>query len=330
MDNGTQSSLHSVRVVARRTGLTPDLLRAWERRYGVVQPTRTAGGQRNYSDADIERLILLVRATSAGRQIGQVAELDNEELIRMTAADVAALPAPQTLAASGSGPADYLGDALTAIEHFNAAALESTLRSAALRLPSEEVLDEVFGPLLTAIGQRWQEGRMPPANEHLATTIIRRVLTWMMDFPGIRQDAPSIVIGTPAFQHHDLGAMLAATVSSLSGWHVVYLGANLPAAEFARAAKLCNADAVALSIVHPTDDIRVNNELRELGKLLPEATALVVGGAGAAGYASVLKEIGAYRLDSINALRTWLRSRGEQRQGAAPKSVRATSGGIRT
>lgn len=325
MDEGTQNPLHSVRVVARRTGLSPDLLRAWERRYHVVEPTRTDGGQRNYSDADIERLILLVRATSAGRQIGQVAELDNEELRRMTAADMAAEPASQTLAAIGRDTAEYLGDALTAIEHFNAAALESTLRSAVLRLPSEEVLDEVFGPLLKAIGLRWQEGRMPPANEHLATTIIRRVLTWMMDFPGVRQEAPSIVIGTPAFQYHDLGAMLAATVSSLSGWNVVYLGANLPAAELSRAVKLSKADAVALSIVHPTDDTRVINELRELGSLLPESVALVVGGAGAAGYAGVLKEIGAYRLDSINALRTWLRSREEQRQESAPKVVQVSS-----
>ena len=68
---------HSVRVVARRTGLTPDLLRAWERRYRVVEPTRSAGGQRNYSDADIERLQLLVKVTAAGRPIGHVAALGN-------------------------------------------------------------------------------------------------------------------------------------------------------------------------------------------------------------------------------------------------------------
>lgn len=314
MDDASPSTLHSVRVVARRTGLSPDLLRAWERRYDVVQPTRTSGGQRNYSDADIERLQLLVRATNAGRQIGQVAGLDNDALRRMTASDVAATPLTPSIAASGAVVDAYLDKALTAIEHFNASSLESTLRSAALRLPSEEVLDQLFGPLLMNIGRRWQEGQLRPANEHLATTIIRRVLSWMMDFPNAREDAPNIIVGTPAFQNHELGAMLAATAASLAGWRVMYLGASLPAAELTRAARLVDADTVALSIVHPTDDIRVSNDLRELGNSLPKSVGLVVGGAGAAAYASVLDEIGAHRMESISALRSWLKSREELRQ----------------
>ena len=65
---------HPMRVVTRRTGLSADLLRAWERRHEVVKPSRSMGGRRLYSDDDIERLRLLYRATLAGRSIGQVAE----------------------------------------------------------------------------------------------------------------------------------------------------------------------------------------------------------------------------------------------------------------
>jgi methylmalonyl-CoA mutase cobalamin-binding subunit len=148
----------------------------------------------------------------------------------------------------------------------------------------------------------------------------------MMDSPGVRQDAPCIVVGTPAFQNHDLGAMLAATAASLSGWHVIYLGASLPAAELSRAAKLGNADTIALSIVHPTDDNRVSSELRELGNLLPDSVALVVGGAGAAAYASVLDEVGAHRLNSINALRTWLRHREDQPRDVALSATQGSAG----
>ena len=68
LDDPASQPLHSVRVVAKRTGLTPDLLRAWEKRYGVVQPQRSEGGQRNYSDGDVERLRLLVSATAGGRR----------------------------------------------------------------------------------------------------------------------------------------------------------------------------------------------------------------------------------------------------------------------
>lgn len=303
------ATLHSVRVVAKRTGLTPDLLRAWEKRYGAVQPQRTDGGQRNYSDADIERLRLLVSATGAGRQIGQVARLGNDELRGIVAADARSAPIATISADDEPAVSDYLNKALTAAERFDSAILESTLRTAALRLPSDQTLDRVIGPLLLTIGTRWNEGRFPPANGHLATTIIRRVLTWMTDYPTLQEDAPVIIVGTPAQQMHDLGAMLAATAAAGSGWRVTYLGASLPAAELARAATLARADTMALSIVHPTDDIRVYHELRELRALLPAQTALVVGGAGATAYADVLTEIGAERIGSIAALRVWLHQR---------------------
>lgn len=298
--------LHSVRVVAKRTGLTPDLLRAWEKRYGAVQPLRTDGGQRNYSDADIERLRLLVSAAGAGRQIGQVASLSNEALREMVSADALALPAASSTAQDPPPSDDFLANAVAAVERFDGGTLESTLRTAALRLPSDQMLDCIVGPLLTIIGNGWHEGRFPPANGHLATTIIRRVLNWMTDYPTLSEDAPVIVVGTPAFQLHDLGAMLAATAAAGSGWRVTYLGASLPAQELVRAARLAKADAVALSIVHPTDDIRVSIDLRDIRASLPEQTALIVGGAGAKAYADVLAEIGAERIGSIAALRTWL------------------------
>ena len=314
-------ALHSVRVVAKRTGLSPDLLRAWEKRYGAVHPQRTTGGQRKYSDVDIERLRLLVSTTQAGRQIGQVARLPNDELRAIVASDASALPAHIAVPDLHSQFGEYLYKALDAVEHFDGTALESSLRSAALHLPSEQMLDHVMGPLLKAIGEGWSEGRFPPANGHLATTIIRRVLTWMTDYPSVGEDAPALVVGTPSFQMHDLGAMLVATAAAGSGWRVTYLGASLPAQELVRAASLAKADTVALSIVHPTDDIRVASDLRELRLSLPERTALIVGGAGANAYADVLTQIGAERMGSIAALRAWLRVRVEQR-GASSGDLR--------
>ncbi len=311
MSEHSPSPLHSVRVVARRTGLTPDLLRAWEKRYQVVQPVRSAGGQRNYSDADVERLRLLVKATQAGRQIGQVASLSDAELRELAASDALAQPKPSSESADDSTSHRYLMMALSAAESFNATLLESTLRAAALQLPADQALDGVFGPLLSEIGSRWEQGQFPPANGHLATTTIRRVLTWMMDFPDTPSGAPTIVIGTPALQIHDLGAMLAASVAAASGWRVAFLGANLPAAELARAARLAGADTVALSVVHPNDHAHVDAQLRELRGALPSAVALIVGGAGAAAHTDILAEIGVQRLDSLTSLRAWLLDRAQ-------------------
>lgn len=308
-DQTVKSILNPMRVVSQRTGLTPDLLRAWEKRYRAVTPVRSEGGQRHYSDADIERLSLLVRATRGGRQIGQVAGLPNDELKKVIEADERAVALNRAPASDGPAPEAFLSSALIAVEAFDAYALEQTLRAAALRLPADDVLDQVIGPLLFTIGSLWHQGQLQPANEHLATTTIRRVLTWMSEVTAPPTGAPVVLVGTPAHHVHELGAMLAATTASGNGWRVVYLGASLPAEELARAAKQVKADAVALSIVYPMGDPLVADELRRLRQHLGPNIGLVIGGSGASSYDVVLKEIGADTLSSLTALRGWLRRR---------------------
>jgi MerR family transcriptional regulator, light-induced transcriptional regulator len=304
-----RSAIHPMRVVCQRTGLTPDLLRAWERRYRAVAPGRSAGGQRLYADADIERLQLLVRATGAGRQIGQVAALSNEELRALIEGDERAARINAPSPPGGPAVESLLSSALIAVEEFDGQRLHRMLRSAAMRLPADELLDQVIGPLLFTVGSLWHQGLLPPANEHLATTTIRRILSWMSELAAPGADAPVVVVGTPANQLHELGAMLAATTASGHGWRVVYLGANLPADELARAARFARADALALSLVYPEDDPAMPAELRRLRAQLPAGTALVVGGSGAGAYEAVLTEIGADVVPSLAAMRHWLKQR---------------------
>lgn len=301
--------LNPMRVVALRTGLTPDLLRAWEKRYAAVTPVRSPGGQRHYTDTDVERLQLLVRATRGGRQISQVASLPNGDHLGLIEADERAASRNRNETNDGPAPESFLSTAIMAVERFDAYGLEQTLRTAAIRLPSDEVLDQVIGPLLFTIGSLWHQGQLQPANEHLATTSIRRVLTWMSEITAPQTGAPVLVVGTPANQLHELGAMLAATSASGNGWRVIYLGANLPAQELARAVKLAKADAVALSIVYPTDDAKIADELRRLRSHLPPRVGIVVGGSGAHAYEGAVSEIGADLFSSMTALRNWLRRR---------------------
>ncbi len=304
-----QSGMHPVRIVSQRTGLTPDVLRAWERRYGAVKPQRSPGGQRYYSDADLERLTLLSRASRAGRQIGGLVPLSNGELNRLIESDER-----ESRARVGIGPdqlavESYLSSALIAVEEFDAVKLEQTLRSAVLHMSADAVLDEVIGPLVFTIGSLWHQGMLPPANEHLATATIRRLLTSMSDLASPDNRAPLVIVGTPTNQLHELGAMMAATTAASNGWRVGYLGPNLPAEELARAARLSKADALAISIVYPTDDPQLPDELRLLRQELAPEIGLVVGGSGAHHYAKVLSEVGAHALTSLGGLRQWLRVR---------------------
>ncbi len=305
----TTNGLHPVRIVSQRTGLTPDVLRAWERRYRAVKPMRSPGGQRHYTDSDLERLSLLSRASRAGRQIGQLVPLSNEELGRLIEADERESRSRNGLGTDQPAVESYLSTALIAVEEFDAQKLEATLRAAVLRMAGDEVLDQVIGPLLFTIGSLWHQGLLRPANEHMATTTIRRVLTWMGDLSVPDTGSPLVVVGTPFNQIHELGAMLAATTAAGCGWRVTYLSPNLPAEELARAVKASKADALALSIVYPVDDPALRDELRLLRKHLPNEIGLVVGGSGASSYSDVLTEIGAHLLSSLGGLRQWLRIR---------------------
>jgi DNA-binding transcriptional MerR regulator/methylmalonyl-CoA mutase cobalamin-binding subunit len=300
---------HPMRIVVLRTGLTPDLLRAWERRYAVVTPVRSEGGQRLYSDEDVERLSLLMRAVNGGRAIGEVAKLPPGELKGIVERDAKAVRMIRAPAhdAPPESRESLQAAALASIERYDATELESMLRTAALRLGIDEALDGIIGPLLFTIGERWHAGLLRPAQEHVATAVIRRTLAWMMEQDTPAVGAHALVVATLAGQVIELGAMLVAAAASSHGWRVVYLGTNLPAAEIAAAAKQTQACAIALSFVYPTDDPAIAGALRELRAALPANTAILAGGSAAANYAVALSAIGATRLGSIGEFRSWLR-----------------------
>lgn len=277
---------HPIRVVATRTGLTPSVLRAWERRYGIVDPARSDGGQRLYSDADIDWLSLLKRVTDAGRAIGDVAELPEDEVRRLAAEDEEARRA--VARQEGEAPpegdealADEIRDrSWTAIEELDAEGLERALRRGAAALGGVAFMERVVAPILRQVGDAWAADRLRPAHEHIATAVVRRVLTWLTD-PTSAASGPSIVVGTLPGDRHDLGAMLASTTASLEGWSVTFLGSDLPGEEIAGAATGVGARMVGLSIADPEDPEEAIAALRTLRSILPAEVGIVVGGGGA-------------------------------------------------
>jgi methanogenic corrinoid protein MtbC1 len=109
-------------------------------------------------------------------------------------------------------------------------------------------------------------------------------------------------VTTPSGQLHEIGALLAAATAAADGWRTTYLGPSLPADEIAGAARQSDARVVALSIVYPTDDPHVRNELIKLAQFLPSTTRLIVGGRGISSYRSVLDEIGAIQVSDLESL----------------------------
>ncbi len=296
-----------MRVVTRRTGLTADVLRAWEKRYGAVEPERSPGGQRLYSDDDIERLTLLRRATDQGRNISQVVRLDREELVALVAEDESAQVAADAPAASDEA-ARYLESGMAAVRGLDAGGLESLLRRAALDLGAPAAVDTVLTPLLREFGDAWHEGRLTPAHEHLGSAVIARVLAWMESAADVSRRAPAVVVATVAGQHHELGARLVAVTAVGEGWRVLFLGSDLPADAIAAAARQADARAVALSLIYPVDDRVLVQEVGRLRALLPSDVLLIAGGPGAERHAPELARAGVQILPDLPHLRVLLRS----------------------
>lgn len=311
MPGSRRDQKHPIQVATRRTGLSADLLRAWERRYGAVTPERTASGRRLYSEQEIERLTMLRRATEAGRPIGQIATLPDEHLRRLVVGDVDAAVrqiADRPGEQRSADPQRFVAHALDAIGQLDSSGLHAALAAASLALSPADLMERVVVPIMRAVGTGWEEGALGIAHEHLATAIIRAVLSAIVlsrDLPGT---GPGIVVATPARQVHELGALVVAATAASVGWRVTYLGIDIPVDSIANAAAESGAEVVAVSITHPLDDPDLPAELERLRERLPARASILAGGLATPAYATTLDEIGALVLRDMQSLRTVLTS----------------------
>ena len=270
-----------IAVAAERTGLSQDVLRAWERRYGAVRPARDAGGQRQYTDADIRRLGLLHAATRAGRSIGSVAALTTEQVASLVEGDLAARERSAPPAMDSPVASDTVNEAFAHSRALDASALDETLRRAATAMGVTSFIETVAVPLLRRVGDEWHAGRLAPPQEHLVSSVLHDIIVATMRAFPQRSGAPKVLVATPAGDRHAIGAALVGAASALEGWNVLYLGADLPAADIADAAKTAGVRIVAVSIVYTEDRARVLGEVRALRSRLPADMVLIAGGAGA-------------------------------------------------
>lgn len=289
---------HSIAVVSRRTGLSQLLLRAWERRYHTVMPGRTETGRRRYSDLDVERLQLLGRLTAADHRIGDVANLALADLRQLVAELPAAPAARVTPATAGPAPsvATLLQEALVAVAELNPAGLEDVLARAAMHLSRPALRQGLIQPLLEQVGDRWRDGSLRIAHEHMASTIVHAFLAAGNAAQVAEPGAPLLIVTAPSRNRHELGALLAASLGLELGWEVLYLGVDLPAEEIAAAARQRGARAVFLSLIYPASDPQVATQIELLRRLLGPDVGLLAGGGAAASYDAVLQRAGAVQV----------------------------------
>jgi methanogenic corrinoid protein MtbC1 len=264
-----------------------------------VEPERTGTNRRLYSDEQIERLSLLRDITQTGHSIGHVAKLPTDKLRELARESHGTNGhASRALAAPPNAPT-FLDESVAAVKSLDARALEETLKRAATQLGAQGLLQRVVAPLAQTLGDLWRDGAITAAHEHFASAVIRIFLGHAArPFAGT-DSAPVIVVATPAGQIHELGALLVGAAAANLGWHVTYLGASLPAAEIAGAARQNRARAVALSLVYPEDDPKLVAELAAIRQSLPPEVPLLVGGRAMPAYRAGLKGIGAVLVEDL-------------------------------
>ena len=256
----------SVRIgeLARRTGVSPELLRAWEQRYGLLRPARSQGGFRLYSDEDEQR----VRAMRM---------FIGEGLSAAEAASRALTDEPDRPPASGPVVAEIGLELRGALDAFDSERAHTALDRLLSTVSIETGLAEVVLPYLRDLGDRWSRGEASVAQEHFASNLIRgRLLGLARDWS--KGSGSALVLACPPGEEHDLGLIIFGLAAARRGRRIVFLGADTPISTIADAVAATRPAAVVLATSR-VDALRADGQ--ELRALAARVHVLVCG-AGAA------------------------------------------------
>jgi len=267
--------------VSSQTGLSSHVIRAWERRYEAIQPQRSATGRRLFSQADIDRLILLKKAIEKGHSISNIAGLKQEELVALAgaSADPPGARAVEFMTHADTFIHEIIADCLNAVADLDGNGLYRLLKQAAVNCSRRVLLDAVFKPLLEVVGQEWSDGSGRIIHGHLAAGIVHAHLIRMLEHAfGDEYEKPGLLIAAPSGQCCYLGALAVAVIAQDHGWQPIFIGSNLPAEEIAAAQALLAPQMTALSITCRVNDQFMLSELQRLCDLIDDRCPLVIGG----------------------------------------------------
>jgi MerR family transcriptional regulator, light-induced transcriptional regulator len=251
----------NIAALTRRTGISPDTIRKWEQRYAVLQPSRTPGGQRRYSELDVARIEWLKARIHEGYRIGEATTLlgSGYPVVAGTATEIANALVEATVRADVNGLARLVDQALSG--------------------PSlEDAFSQSLAPALTEVGSLWAGGKIGVAQEHLASGTVRAALQKLLSDPrgGLRGTA---VLACAPGEQHEIGLLMLAALLRADGWQVAYLGPDTPPIEALSLAIDVGARAVCFSATVEASAKELERELA--ANDAPHDISVLVGGAAA-------------------------------------------------
>jgi DNA-binding transcriptional MerR regulator len=258
-----QAGVLRIGQLARRTGVSPELLRAWEQRYGLLQPTRTAGGFRLYSAADAARVQRMQRLVSGGLAAAQAAKLilNGGE------------PAPPTVSGAATTMEEAAGSLAASLDRLDEQAATTTLDRLLATYTVETVLRDVVLPYLHRLGERWEAGEVSVAQEHFASNLLRGRLLGLAQGWGQGQGPAAILACVPGEQH-ELGLLAFGVALRRRGWRITYLGTDSPIGAVADIARSLAPAVVVLLSMNPDNFL---DQAREIAKLARQVRVAIAG-----------------------------------------------------
>jgi len=273
--------LYRIHRFSKLTGLSPHVIRAWERRHGLVNPIRGDNRYRLYTDQDVELFRYLKSQVDQGVAIGELAEMGREKLQEQA----------QRLSVENHReppPSERLVLELTqALQENDRVVFERKLNGALAVIPFEEALHRFLLPLQERVGQLWHDGILGVAQEHYASNQIKQKIFSAMNQFRTSDEGPIVVIACPANEWHEIAAMTAAYICRARGCRVHYLGANLPISELAVYCDRIRPTCVLLSVTigGSSDDAHLLAE--DLAARIVPLSSVGVGGQGIQAHAEV-------------------------------------------
>ena len=248
--------------LARRTGVATELLRAWERRYGLFTPERTAGGYRLYSEDDVQRVRRMRELLGTGLSAAEAARQAGSEP-----------PALAEVAPAAAAAAELH----RALEQLDDAAAHAAFDRLLADYSTRAVLGGVVLPLLHELGAGWERGEISVAQEHFASNLLRgRLLGLARGWD--RGSGRRAVLACPPGERHDLGLVIFGLSLRELGWRITFLGADTPPDTIVEIVERLEPEALVLAV---TDPARLAGVADTVGRLRETATTVWVGGAGA-------------------------------------------------
>ena len=309
MTASSESTGLRIGALSKRVGVSAHVLRAWETRYGLFAPDRSAGGYRLYSEDDVRKVRRMKAQLAAGFSAAEAARLVLAEPALTVVPDQAPVQAsgqaPGQLA-DGGAPGTGVSDPETfqtlrrALDDLDERAAQTALDRLFSTLTVEAAVRDVLMPVLSDLGVRWARGEVSIGQEHFASNLVRSRLAALATGWGGGQGKKAL-LACPPGERHDIALLSFGLVLRRAGWQVTYLGADSPMADVEQAVARVEPDVVVLSAIHPDrfDAIR-----SDLARLAGTATVAL---AGPGASAELADEVGAEYLsdDPVTAAERW-------------------------